>query len=169
MFANDLEISLTSLGPHTSGCFLIPSIDRLGRTESVRNSGPSLFLFLSSFIFYCILLTKPSLGLDIYLTFSIYFFIISPFTEREIMVNIYVKISLQSMEALIMPVINHIREIRKQKNISQIQMAEDLQVTRQTINAIEKNKYNPSLELALKIIAYFELPLEDIFQLKEEE
>lgn len=48
-------------------------------------------------------------------------------------------------------------------------MAEDLQVTRQTINAIEKNKYNPSLELALKIIKYFDLPIDEIFILKENE
>ncbi len=48
-------------------------------------------------------------------------------------------------------------------------MAEDLQVTRQTMNAIEKNKYNPSLELALKIIAYFEMPIEQVFILEEED
>lgn len=48
-------------------------------------------------------------------------------------------------------------------------MAEDLQVTRQTINAIEKNKYNPSLELALKIVAYFNMPIDEIFILQEDE
>jgi len=48
-------------------------------------------------------------------------------------------------------------------------MAEDLQVTRQTINAIEKNKYNPSLELALKIIAYFDVPIDEIFILGEDD
>lgn len=68
-----------------------------------------------------------------------------------------------------MGVVNHIREIRKKKGITQVKMAEDLQVTRQTINAIEKNKYNPSLELALKIIAYFKMPIEEIFILMEED
>ncbi|WP_188733025.1 helix-turn-helix transcriptional regulator [Oceanobacillus neutriphilus] len=68
-----------------------------------------------------------------------------------------------------MAVINHIREIRRKKGITQIKMAEDLQVTRQTMNAIEKNKYNPSLELALKIIAYFEMPIEQVFILEEED
>ncbi|MCR1835124.1 helix-turn-helix transcriptional regulator [Oceanobacillus caeni] len=68
-----------------------------------------------------------------------------------------------------MTVINHIREIRQKKGIPQIKMAEDLQVTRQTINAIEKNKYNPSLELALKIIAYFDMPIDEIFILEEDE
>ena len=59
-----------------------------------------------------------------------------------------------------MNVINHIRDIRQKKGITQMKMAEDLQVTRQTINAIEKNKYNPSLELALKLIAYFDMPID---------
>ncbi|WP_407269744.1 helix-turn-helix transcriptional regulator [Radiobacillus sp. PE A8.2] len=68
-----------------------------------------------------------------------------------------------------MKVINHIREIRLSKGISQVKMAEDLQITRQTINAIEKNKYNPSLELALKLIDYFDVPIEDLFYLEQEE
>lgn len=46
-------------------------------------------------------------------------------------------------------------------------MAEDLNITRQTVFAIEKNKYNPSLELALKIVAYFDMPIEEIFYLQE--
>jgi len=66
-----------------------------------------------------------------------------------------------------MPVINNIKEIRLKKGITQIKMAEDLQVTRQTMNAIEKNKYNPSLELALKILRYFDEPLEKVFILEE--
>ncbi|MCR8744245.1 helix-turn-helix transcriptional regulator [Romboutsia lituseburensis] len=67
-----------------------------------------------------------------------------------------------------MKVINHIKEIRKQKGITQIKMAQDLQITRQTINAIEKNKYNPSLELALKLIKYFDVPIEELFYLEED-
>lgn len=65
-----------------------------------------------------------------------------------------------------MKVINHIREIRMKKGISQTKMAKDLQITRQTIFAIEKNKYNPSLELALKLIAYLEVPIEELFYLE---
>ncbi|GAA0323676.1 hypothetical protein GCM10008931_13980 [Oceanobacillus oncorhynchi subsp. oncorhynchi] len=68
-----------------------------------------------------------------------------------------------------MPVQNNIKEIRKQRGIKQLQLAEDLQVSRQTMTAIEKNKYNPSLELALKIVKYFELPIEEIFILKEDD
>ncbi|GAQ18172.1 DNA-binding transcriptional repressor PuuR [Oceanobacillus picturae] len=68
-----------------------------------------------------------------------------------------------------MGVVNHIKKIRIEKGITQIRMAEDLQVTRQTINAIEKNKYNPSLELALKLVDYFNVPIEEIFILEEDE
>ena len=46
-------------------------------------------------------------------------------------------------------------------------MAVDLNVTRQTINAIEKERYNPSLELALKIVNYFKLPIEEIFSIEK--
>jgi len=68
-----------------------------------------------------------------------------------------------------MAVKNNIRKIRLERGIKQIKMAEDLQVTRQTFTAIESNKYNPSLELALKIIKYFNLPIEDVFILEEED
>ncbi|HGF7569658.1 TPA: helix-turn-helix transcriptional regulator [Enterococcus hirae] len=67
-----------------------------------------------------------------------------------------------------MKVINHIKEIRVQRGITQMKMAEDLQITRQTITAIEKHKYNPSLELALKLIRYFDVELEDLFELEEQ-
>ena len=47
-------------------------------------------------------------------------------------------------------------------------MAEDLQVTSQTINAIEKNQYKPSPELVLYLIAYFDMPIKEQFILKED-
>ncbi|MED1436334.1 helix-turn-helix transcriptional regulator [Bacillus mycoides] len=65
-----------------------------------------------------------------------------------------------------MAVKNKIKELRVQHEITQVQMAKDLQVTRQTIVAIENNHYNPSLELALKITHYFNLKIEDIFTLE---
>lgn len=67
-----------------------------------------------------------------------------------------------------LPVKNRIREIRMERGIKQINMAEDLQVTRQTMTAVESGKYNPSLELALKIAKYFDLSIHDIFVLEEE-
>lgn len=68
-----------------------------------------------------------------------------------------------------MKVVNHIREMRLARGITQVKMAEDLQITRQTINAIEKNRYNPSLELALKLIAYYNVPIEELFYLEKKE
>lgn len=71
-------------------------------------------------------------------------------------------------EKMFLKVKNRIKEIRLQKGISQIKMAEDLQITRQTINAIEKHKYNPSLELALKLLKYLDVPVDELFQLEED-
>ncbi|MFE6169889.1 helix-turn-helix transcriptional regulator [Viridibacillus arvi] len=68
-----------------------------------------------------------------------------------------------------MKVHNRIKEVRTKKGITQLQMAEDLQITRQTITAIENYKYNPSLELALKLLQYFDLPIKELFTLEESE
>lgn len=51
--------------------------------------------------------------------------------------------------------------------LRQEDMAAQLGVTRQTINAIENDKYNPTLELAMKIAKRLELPVEQIFLLEE--
>lgn len=64
-----------------------------------------------------------------------------------------------------MPIMNRVRMIREKAKLSQGELAEILGVSRQTVNAIETNKYNPSLELALRIAHYFQLPIEDIFRL----
>lgn len=58
---------------------------------------------------------------------------------------------------------NSLRELRAAHGISQAAMAEVLGVSRQTINAIENGKYDPSLPLAFKIAAHFQLRIEDIF------
>lgn len=68
-----------------------------------------------------------------------------------------------------MPVTNNVREIRKARGLTQLKLAEDLRVTRQTLTAIENNKYNPSLELALKITKYFDMHIEEIFILEDDE
>lgn len=67
-----------------------------------------------------------------------------------------------------MAVKNRMKELRLERGIKQIEMAEALQVTRQTMTAVENAKYNPSLELALKIAKYFDLSVHDIFILEEE-
>ncbi|MFA0815401.1 MAG: helix-turn-helix transcriptional regulator [Anaerofustis sp.] len=62
---------------------------------------------------------------------------------------------------------NNIRERRKVLGMRQEDLAEKLGVTRQTINAIENNKYNPTLELAMKVARLLNAPLESIFHLTD--
>lgn len=59
---------------------------------------------------------------------------------------------------------NKLRELRAAREWSQGDLAERLSVSRQTINAIETEKYDPSLPLALKIARLFKLPVEEIFE-----
>ena len=59
---------------------------------------------------------------------------------------------------------NRLRDLRTVRAWSQGDLAEKLAVSRQTINAIETEKYDPSLPLALKIGKLFKLPVEDIFE-----
>lgn len=58
---------------------------------------------------------------------------------------------------------NRLRELRAVREWSQGDLADKLAVSRQTINAIETEKYDPSLPLALKIGKLFKLPVEEIF------
>ena len=58
---------------------------------------------------------------------------------------------------------NNLRELRAGKNWSQSDLAEELGVSRQTINAIETEKYDPSLPLAFKVARLFKRPIEQIF------
>ena len=59
---------------------------------------------------------------------------------------------------------NRLRVLRAERNWSQAHLAEVLGVSRQTVNAIETGKYDPSLPLAFKIAALFEASIEGIFQ-----
>lgn len=67
-----------------------------------------------------------------------------------------------------MVVTNKVKYLREQRDIAQNDLAAALEVSRQTIHAIEKGKYNPSLELSLKIAKYFHLSVEEIFNLEGE-
>lgn len=58
---------------------------------------------------------------------------------------------------------NRLRELRDTRGWSQAALAERLEVSRQTINALETGKYDPSLPLAFRIARLFELRIEDIF------
>lgn len=62
-----------------------------------------------------------------------------------------------------------IQELRKARRITQNELAEALEVTRQTIISLENGKYNASLVLAHKIAQYFELTIEDIFLFEGDE
>lgn len=62
---------------------------------------------------------------------------------------------------------NNLPQRREAAGLSQGELAEAVGVTRQTINAIERERYDPSLELAFKLAAHFECHIEDIFQPEE--
>jgi len=59
---------------------------------------------------------------------------------------------------------NRLKVLRAEKDWTQAQLAEQLEVSRQTVNAIEKGKFDPSLPLAFKAARLFGLSIEDIFQ-----
>ena len=58
---------------------------------------------------------------------------------------------------------NRLRELRAAKEWSQSDLADKLDVSRQTVNAIETEKYDPSLPLAFKVAKLFKRPIEEIF------
>jgi putative transcriptional regulator len=58
---------------------------------------------------------------------------------------------------------NRLRVLRAERKWSQADLAQRLEVSRQSVNAIETGKYDPSLPLAFKLAKLFELPLEQIF------
>ena len=64
---------------------------------------------------------------------------------------------------------NNLKVLRAIRNISQEELSKQIQVSRQTINAIEKGKYTPSTLLALKLARYFEKPVEEIFSLENDD
>ena len=59
---------------------------------------------------------------------------------------------------------NRLKVLRAERDWTQADLANNLDVSRQTINALEKSKYDPSLPLAFKIARLFDLKIEDIFQ-----
>ena len=59
---------------------------------------------------------------------------------------------------------NRLKVLRAERDWSQADLAERLEVSRQSVNAIETGKYDPSLPLAFKIAKLFEMPIEAIFE-----
>lgn len=62
---------------------------------------------------------------------------------------------------------NRLEQLRKERGINQEELAEALEVSRQTIGSLENGRYNPSIILAFKIARYFKLAIEDIFIYEE--
>jgi putative transcriptional regulator len=58
---------------------------------------------------------------------------------------------------------NRLKVLRAENDLTQADLADKLEVSRQTVNAIEKGKFDPSLPLAFKISRLFNLPIEEIF------
>lgn len=58
---------------------------------------------------------------------------------------------------------NCLRDLRKQRGLRQAELADALEISRQTIIAIEADKYDPSLPMAYRLAAYFDVPVEAIF------
>ncbi len=63
---------------------------------------------------------------------------------------------------------NRLEELRKAKGVSQEELADALEVSRQTISSLENGRYNPYIILAFKIARYFNLSIEEIFIYEEE-
>ncbi len=62
---------------------------------------------------------------------------------------------------------NRIKKLRTEKGLRQIDLARQLNVTRQTIIAVENDKYNPSLELAMKLARLLNTTVEELFVLED--
>lgn len=58
---------------------------------------------------------------------------------------------------------NCLRDLRKQRGLRQAELADALEISRQTIIAIEADKYDPSLPMAYRLAAFFNVPVETIF------
>ena len=59
---------------------------------------------------------------------------------------------------------NRLKVLRSERDWTQADLAQQLDVSRQTVNAIEKGKFDPSLPLAFKLSRLFKMPIEEIFQ-----
>ena len=59
---------------------------------------------------------------------------------------------------------NSLKTVREHHGMSQRALAEEVKVTRQTINGIERDRYDPSAELVFKLAYFFECSVEDLFQ-----
>ena len=66
-------------------------------------------------------------------------------------------------------IITNLKSVRETRGMTQQELADRIGMRRETILHLENNRYNPSLEMALKIAQVFELRVEELFQLKDKE
>ncbi len=64
---------------------------------------------------------------------------------------------------------NRLEEIRKSKGITQEELANALEVSRQTVGSLENGRYNPSIILAFKIARFFDVSIEEVFIYEEDQ
>jgi putative transcriptional regulator len=63
---------------------------------------------------------------------------------------------------------NRLEELRKKAGITQEELADKLEVSRQTINSLESGRYNPSINLAFKLARFFGVTIEELFLYRED-
>ena len=66
-------------------------------------------------------------------------------------------------------IITNLKSVRESRGMTQQELADRIGMRRETILHLENNRYNPSLEMALKIAQVFDLRVEELFQLKDKE
>ncbi len=66
-----------------------------------------------------------------------------------------------------MAIENNLRDLRSEEDLTQGELGKKIGVSRQTVNAIETGKYNPSLELAFQLSNFFDIAVEEIFRLED--
>lgn len=64
---------------------------------------------------------------------------------------------------------NKVKQLREQFGLTQAQLGQKVNVSRQAINAIEKNKFDPSIWLAYDLAKYFNMTIEELFEFEESE
>ena len=94
-------------------------------------------------------------------------------TLTTILVNVMIRMTRKLVnykgELNIMPLLNRLKEYRSRLNLNQTELGKKAGVSRQTISLIERGDYSPSVALALKLARIFEVPVEEIFELEEDE
>lgn len=63
---------------------------------------------------------------------------------------------------------NNLNQLRKERHLNQAELADEMSVSRQTISSLESGRYNPSIDLAIKLARYFNVTVEELFIYEED-